>query len=231
MKICFKFFLFNFLLLLGLVLGSGRAWGQVTLNTPSTGSWLYSPSGNVNFAWGAVSGATGVTQYRIQVSEPNSNPSDPFTFANASGFTVLSSIVEEDVAGTTNRNFTLPKGQSYAWSVRSGSPTTNFANRFYFILAQDPPTLVSPANSATNQPSSINFSWNAIVGQNVDAYRIQISTSSSFTTKDGLASPIVEDLGVGNVTSFTKTGLAPGTYYWTVRGGEWYYGRCFCNSS
>jgi hypothetical protein len=71
------------------------------------------------------------------------------------------------------------------------------------------PTLASPANGATGQPTSLTLSWNASSG--ASSYRCQVSTSSSFS------STIVDDATL-TATSKAVSGLAQGTtYYWRVK--------------
>src|ERR1041385_3478299 len=70
------------------------------------------------------------------------------------------------------------------------------------------PSLSSPANGATNQSTTLNLAWNAVSG--ATSYRLQVSTSSAFTTT------IVDD---ATLTSISRqvSGLSNGTtYYWRV---------------
>ncbi len=71
------------------------------------------------------------------------------------------------------------------------------------------PTLVSPANGATNiSRTAANLVWNAASG--ATAYRLQISTNSSFTA-------IVFDNATLTSTSITLSGLGSRvTYFWHV---------------
>jgi photosystem II stability/assembly factor-like uncharacterized protein len=70
------------------------------------------------------------------------------------------------------------------------------------------PTLVSPANGATNQSTTPTLSWNASSG--ATSYHLQLSTSSLFATT------IVDDSTLTG-TSRQVSGLAENTtYYWHV---------------
>ena len=60
--------------------------------------------------------------------------------------------------------------------------------------------------------SSFTANWNSVSG--ATDYRLEVSTSNSFTTYV----PGYQNLDVGNVTSFPVTGLsAHTTYYYRVR--------------
>jgi hypothetical protein len=73
---------------------------------------------------------------------------------------------------------------------------------------QPQPTLVSPANNAIDQPLNLTLEWSPVA--DALTYRVQLSTSSSFT------STLVDD---STITSITKAvgPLSPGTiHYWRV---------------
>ena len=70
------------------------------------------------------------------------------------------------------------------------------------------PTLAFPAGGATGVPLAGPVGWNASIG--AETYRVQVATSSSFTTLK------FDQSGVG-ATSATLTGLSGNTtYYWRV---------------
>ena len=72
----------------------------------------------------------------------------------------------------------------------------------------DPPTLVSPANGATNVEIPVTLTWNASSG--ATSYNVQVSTNSSFT------SLVYNQTGITS-TSTTVSNLSAGTlYYWRV---------------
>lgn len=87
------------------------------------------------------------------------------------------------------------------------------------ISPPSPPTLVAPANNATNLSTSPTLIWND--SPNAASYQLQIATNSNFTTID---------IDQGNIcdTSRSVTGLRTRTqYYWRVRAsnaginGDW----------
>jgi len=70
------------------------------------------------------------------------------------------------------------------------------------------PTLVSPANTAVNQPTNPTMVWNAV--PDIDTYRLQVSLSPGFV------STVYDNSTLTNVSQ-PISGLAVGTtYYWRV---------------
>jgi photosystem II stability/assembly factor-like uncharacterized protein len=70
------------------------------------------------------------------------------------------------------------------------------------------PTLVSPSNGATDQPTTLTLKWNR--SANTDTYRVQVATDSGFTNLFANDSTVTD-------TSKTIAGLANlTTYYWRV---------------
>jgi len=70
------------------------------------------------------------------------------------------------------------------------------------------PTLASPANGATGVSTSPTLTWNASSG--ATSYRLQVSTSSNFSTT------VVDQSNI-TTTSYRVSGLAASTtYYWRV---------------
>ncbi len=91
--------------------------------------------------------------------------------------------------GTANR---LP------YSIVSTSPP----------VVPEPPVLSSPANGAAGVTLPVGLAWNASFG--ATSYRVQVSTSSSFTTT------AYDQAGISS-TSVSVSGLSPLTlYYWRV---------------
>lgn len=70
------------------------------------------------------------------------------------------------------------------------------------------PTLASPSNGSTNVGLNPPLTWNASTG--ASTYRIQVSTTSSFSTA------LLDQAGMSG-TTFAASGLSNGmTYYWRV---------------
>jgi subtilase family serine protease len=99
-------------------------------------------------------------------------------------------------------------------------------NAFNLVTAPDvwnlpPPTLTSPANGATDEPVSPQFTWTAVAGN--AGYRIMIATSSASLPTNPAASACsactVVGATIANQNSYTPpSALAAGTtYYWEVQ--------------
>jgi subtilisin family serine protease len=98
--------------------------------------------------------------------------------------------------------------------VITGLPMGTANRLLYSIISTTPPVvpappvLSSPANGATGVTLPVALSWNASFG--ATSYRVQVSTSSAFTTT------VYDHAGISS-TSVSVSGLAPSTlYYWRV---------------
>ncbi|MGQ9604224.1 MAG: S8 family serine peptidase [bacterium] len=119
-------------------------------------------------------------------AHPNATPAEVASaIVNAASLNKISSVP----SGTVNKLlYTLFDG---------GQPTI-----------PNPPTLVSPANGATNVSIPVTLTWNASSG--ATSYNVQVSTNSSFT------SLVYNQTGITS-TSTTVSNLSEGTlYYWRV---------------
>jgi len=122
-----------------------------------------------------------------------------------------------------------PGGSAYHSFTYLNNPSSGESNWFYItsndnnvyiylirayvgfggeVILPSAPTLVSPPNGATEQPLNVMLSWNATPG--VTSYRLQVSTSSTFTTK------LVDDSTL--TTTYREVGPLEynTTYYWRV---------------
>ncbi len=164
---------------------SSPADGATGVSIPATLSW---------------NSSSGATSYTVQVS------TDPLfsTFAyNASGITTTSTSV-----GGLNGN-TL-----YYWRVNASNAggTSAWSTTWSFTTTTAPPpsapTLSSPANGSTGVPRTPTLSWNASSG--ATSYRVQVSTSSSFS------GTVYDQSGIAS-TSVTLPQLGGRVwYYWRV---------------
>ena len=160
---------------------------------------------NVTFSsftanWSSVSGAI---DYRLDVSTSNSFTSYVPGYQDVSVGTMTSYPVTGLSANTT-----------YYYRVRANngcatSPNSSAKNAKTLLCTPGAPS----AQSATNvTASSFTANWRSVSG--ATNYRLDVSTSNSFTTYV----PSYQDLNVGNVTSYPVTGLsAHTTYYYRVR--------------
>lgn len=180
-----------------------------SLSSPSNGSTGVAT--NVTLSWNSSPGAT---TYRIQVSTSS---------------TFLTTVV--DSANITTTSLTpgnLSGGTQYYWRVNAtnASGTSAYSTLFSFttgIPVPPQPVLASPSNGATGVPTSLTLSWNASSG--ATSYRVQLSTSSTFSTT-------VVDTSNITATSLSLSNLAAGTlYYWranaTNSGGTSAYSTSF----
>lgn len=108
------------------------------------------------------------------------------------------------VANTLISNATLNK----ITSVPTETPNRLLYTIFTTATIPAAPTLLSPTNGATGVSTSPTLSWNASSG--ATSYRLQVSTSSAFSTLT------IDQSGI-TTTSLAISGLASGTiYYWRV---------------
>lgn len=107
--------------------------------------------------------------------------------------------------------------------ANSNNVTNYYENPATFIpnhMAEYSPTLLVPSNNQTfSNGVGIYFDWSSFSG--ATNYRIQIATSTTgFTQANGFSSTYLEvNATTGTSSNYTNsTTLAPGTYYWSVRG-------------
>lgn len=100
----------------------------------------------------------------------------------------------------------------YAVGVESYPGNWNHAaNHQITITAATPPApvLLSPPNGATNQPTTVTLSWNASGG--ATSYRVQVSTTSLFTTT------IFDDSTIATTSTQVASLNNSTRYFWRVR--------------
>jgi regulation of enolase protein 1 (concanavalin A-like superfamily) len=130
--------------------------------------------------------------------------------------TFLTGVVLNDSTVTDTSRIVpgLQNKTTYFWRVKAknSAGASGFSPRWSFSTV-DPtpvaPTLLAPANGASNQPVSLTLQWNAV--QDAQFYRLQVATDSTFV------SGIVLDDTTLAVTTRLVTGLANATtYFWRV---------------
>lgn len=143
-------------------------------------------------------GAAGATQYHVQL-------------ANNSSFT--NPLVNDSTLTDTSRAVSgLNYNTLYYWRVRSKNAqgASGWSDTWNFRTVVAPPaapTLVSPANGATNQPVPLTLQWNSVIF--ATSYQVQVATDTTFTA------PVVDDSVTG--TSRLVALQFNTTYYWRVR--------------
>jgi hypothetical protein len=146
------------------------------------------------FDWSSVSGAT---SYRIQVD-------------NSSGFG--SPAINKTTSGSSYTPTSALSPGKYYWRVRAinscGERRWSSTWSFTILAAPSGTSLSSPANGSSTCDTTPTFSWSSVSG--ATSYRIQVSTSSAFST--------LEINQTTSSTSYTPGSPLPaGTHYWRVR--------------
>jgi large repetitive protein len=160
-----------------------------TLTTPIDGA--ISQTISLALAWTAV---TDAATYRVQVS------TDP-------AFTSLT--VNDSAVSSTSKTVTLLNATTYYWRVnaKNVAGTSAFSTTRSFSTKLATPSVVSPATNATNQPLALNLTWGNVTG--AASYRVQVSTSSTFTSYLVNVVTAVDSLPLSGLLNKTK-------YYWRV---------------
>jgi hypothetical protein len=167
------------------------------LSSPTNGATNVSVPPTLS--WSASSGAT---SYAVQV-------------ATSSSFTTI--VYSASGLTTTSTSATgLSASTIYYWRVNAtnSAGTSDWSSVYSFTTASSSgsapaaPTLSSPSNGATNVSTSPTLSWSASTG--ATSYRLQVSTSSTFST-------LTKDVSGITLTSQQVTGLSRNSrYYWRV---------------
>jgi hypothetical protein len=163
-------------------------------------------------------GATGVSQ-NVTLSWNLSTNADYYAVQVATNSTFTNKVVDvSDIYTTTYTVSGLAANTMYYWRVRAlnGMGASSYSTiRSFTTVAGVPvaPVLNTPADNATNIPTSTNITWYTVSG--ATSFAVQVSTNSSFT---GL---IVNQAGL--TTTTYNLSLAPGTdYYWRVSASNGY---------
>lgn len=170
--------------------------------TPSAPTLSSPPDGASNqpttltLRWNLVLGAL---SYRLQVSTTSS-----FTTTVADETSLLSTA--KQVTG-------LSPNTQYFWRVNAQGVggTSDWSSIWSFTtvgVSLQLPSLLSPPNGATNQPTSLTLQWNSVTG--ATAYQVQVSTSSSFATT------VVDDSSISGTSRVVSTLARNTRYYWRV---------------
>lgn len=162
---------------------------------------------STSLSWGTSSGAV---SYHVQLSTANS-----FTLPviNDSGLTVTS----RSVSG-------LEQGTIYFWRVRAKNPVGAVSNwsqvRQFTTIPTAPgaPTLVSPADNATDVPVSGSLTWSAVSG--AESYRVHLASNPSFSS-------MLVNTSLSGLSRFYGPLQHNTVYYWRVNAtnaggtGDW----------
>lgn len=149
--------------------------------------------------WSSTNGATG---YKLDVS-------------TTSNFTsLLASFNNLDVGNVTSKTVDgLNGGTTYYYRLRAYNANGTGNNSLQIEVTTLPPAPTATAATAMSK-TDFNANWNSAAG--ATKYYLDIATTSLFTAGTFVSG--VENLDVGNVTSFHITGLSSGiSYYYRVR--------------
>ncbi len=168
--------------------------GSPTLSSPANGATGIATSPMLS--WGS---SVGARSYRLQVSNA---PSFATMVLNDSALTSTSMAIGPLANGTT-----------YYWRVNASNDggTSSFSTPWNFttVAASLPsPSLVSPANGASDQATTLSLQWNAV--SNASSYHLQVSTVASF------ASTVVDDSTITTLSRSVGPLMDGTTYYWRV---------------
>ncbi|MDE3057011.1 MAG: T9SS type A sorting domain-containing protein [Bacteroidota bacterium] len=179
-------------------------WHFTTLPQLPSSPVLLQPQNNainqsttITFTWNTASNADA---YRLQASTDS-------TFASTF-------LDQNNISSASYTTGGFSSGTTYFWRVNSSNAggTSAWSSVWRFSTAQavpSAPVLIAPVNGATNQSTSLVFSWNAAA--NADYYWLQIATDSSFAS-------IVIGRDTLHSTSTQVNYLSSGTlYYWRVK--------------
>lgn len=165
------------------------------LDGPSDGATCQPTS--ITLDWNSTSGAS---TYNLQVDN-NGDFSSPV--ANLTGLTAS----QTDISG-------LAGGSHYYWrvaAVNSCGSASGWSSERDFTTGGTPdtPTLSSPSNEVSCQPTSLTLSWSSVSG--ASSYNVVVDDNNDFSSLE-------VDLPSESGTSTAISGLAPNTkYYWIVR--------------
>ena len=185
--------------------GSGTSGNSGTISVSTTGGSPSAPvatgatfvaSSSFQANWNASSGATG---YYMDVSTSSSFSSYVFNNYDVGNYTGIA--VTPLSAGTT-----------YYYRIRAYNASGTSGNSSTITVTTSGIVPSAPVATAATFVASSSFqaNWGAVSG--ATGYRIDVSTSSSFT------SYITQNYDAGNYTSVTEVGLSAGTtYYYRVR--------------
>ena len=155
-----------------------------TLVAPADSAVCQATSGTLD--WSDVSGADG---YRYQIG------------------TAPETGTEYDVTASQASYSELATGTTYYWRVKTKNLSEtygNYSGSFSFTTLPNPlaaPTLLSPADGATDQGTSGTLDWTDVT--NATGYRYQIGTGCTTGTETDVTA-----------SQASYSGLAPNTTYW-----------------
>jgi hypothetical protein len=167
----------------------------------------------------------------LPANASTTNDTTPFfdwnAAANASDYQVLvdnnasfASPEKNFITARTDYTIGVPMAAgTYYWRVRGHNTTSgcntwgpwSIARSLTISTCATPGTagLVAPANGTTTGDSTPTFDWNP--ASDANEYRVQVDNNANFSSPEKNFVTMRTDYTLG-------VGLAPGTYYWRLRG-------------
>jgi endonuclease I/phosphodiesterase/alkaline phosphatase D-like protein len=180
---------------------AGYIWGGETpsLGTPVATSATNITSTSFTANWNTANGATG---YRIDVSTNSSFLSFVSGYNNVN----VNNVTTYSVSG-------LNPETGYFYRVRAYDSSETSSNSNTISVTTNAPLSTPTATNASNVAStSFSANWNSVSG--ATGYEIDVATDTGFNNFVGS----YNDLDIGNVTTYSVSGLNPETdYYYRVR--------------
>ncbi len=174
--------------------------GVLPTVTTSTATSITSTSATLNGSVNPNGQSTTVTfQYGTTTSYGSTVTATPSPVTGTSAVSVSAAIT--GLSPNTMYNFRVV--------ATSSAGTTNGTNQtFTTLVSAAAPTLLSPANGATSQATTLTLSWGSSTGANI--YRLQVSTSSTFATL------VFDDFTITTTSKQVGPLAYNTTYYWRV---------------
>ncbi len=158
-----------------------------------------SSGGNVTLAWSAPGSGDPVTAYVI---EAGSSPG----LANLANFSTGNAATSFSASGVgAGTYYVRVRAQNAAGVGPSSNESTLVVGASGCSVAPGAPAGLASAVSG----STVTLSWSAPAGGCATSYILQAGSASGASN--------LANANVGNVTSYTATGVGPGTYYVRVR--------------
>ena len=171
-----------------------RAPEDFNLQLPPTGLTATGSGTTINVTWQNGGGSVALLRYKI--------------YRGTDSATVE---ILDSTSSTSYLNSNLSPGTKYFYRVSAVDSTGFEGAKSYSaaaITAPPAPTLLSPINGVTGQPTTVTLSWNPASGSTL--YRVQVSKNASF------APVFFEDSTLANTARQVENLDSGATYYWRV---------------
>ena len=181
-----------------------------TMGAPNIPTTLFPPNNTVNQP-------TSLTFLWSKAYDQTDAPASKYWFELYSDTTIASVIKDTTLTDTLRAVTGLLNNQNYWWRVKAKNTIGwgTFCSYFKFTTIVAPPalapTLIAPPNNSISIPLTPLLDWTIATGST--AYRVQVSTDSSFATSQFDSTTNRDSIVVpaGKLINNTK-------YYWHVRG-------------